>query len=296
MVYGSAGYLGSKFESGVSMRRLSVVVLVSILNGAIPALAADEGQGQALSQPLPLTGTAQPPTEETPGFQAVRPVDAAAPGPMVVPPPPVAAVPPPPEPPVVVAPPPAAEPPPVAAVAAIPAADGLTMPAGWLAALMLVLGAGIAGGCGIVTVNATHRRDLTRRRQATTATLSLELEARRQAFEAVPVPPNAEAGVSFVSAVTALANLDHGWRAVQGSLHLLPEKLAGHLSVHYAAVHHVANFVKGQSFAAALRMLQANRIGGHPCPDPAAMREAHVELAAAFRGVDKIIQGLKSGG
>ena len=114
------------------------------------------------------------------------------------------------------------------------------------------------------------------------------------AFEAVPVPPNAEAGVSFVSAVIALAQLDYGWRAVQGSLHLLPEKLAGHLSVHYAAVHHVANFVKGQSFAAALRMLQANRIGGHPCPDPAAMREAHVELAAAFRGVDKIIQGLKS--
>ena len=81
---------------------------------------------------------------------------------------------------------------------------------------------------------------------------------------------------------------------MQTSLHLLPEKAAGHLSIHYAAVHHVANFVKGQSFAAALRMLQANRIGGHPCPDPAAMREAHVELAAAFRGVDKIIQGLKS--
>ncbi len=275
------------------MRRLSVVILASIVSWAVPALAADEGQaqGQVLSQPLPLTGTVPPPAEETPGFQAVRPVPEPLPAAVVPPPPlpPVAA-----EPPVVQA----APPPPPPAVVVPPAAasvgDGFAVPAGWVSALMLLLGAVIAGGCGIVTVNASQSRDLARRRQAATATLSLELDARRVAFEAVPVPPNAEAGVSFVSAVIALAQLDYGWRAVQGSLHLLPEKLAGHLSVHYAAVHHVANFVKGQSFAAALRMLQANRIGGHPCPDPAAMREAHVELAAAFRGVDKIIQGLKS--
>jgi len=56
----------------------------------------------------------------------------------------------------------------------------------------------------------------------------------------------------------------------------------------------VAKFIKGQSFAAGLRMLQANRIGGHPCPDAGIMREAHVELAAAFRGLDKIVLGLKS--
>ncbi|MBV5323843.1 MAG: hypothetical protein J0626_00465, partial [Rhodospirillaceae bacterium] len=167
--------------------------------------------------------------------------------------------------------------------------DGVSLPAGLVSALMLALGAAIAGGIGVMVVNITQSRDAARRRHAACITLSLELESRRVAFEAVPVPPNAEAGVSFVSAVMALAKLDYGWQAVQGSLHLLPEKLAGHLSVH------VADFVKGQSMAAALRMLQANRIGGHPSPDPAAMREAHVELAAAFRGLDKIIQGLKAG-
>jgi len=290
------------------MRTLSVVIPTVVilalltgwtgLTGGNAALAADEGQPQALSQPLPLVGVTPPPVEETPGFQAVRPLVAPEPAPAPQPlPPPVAAVaspvvPPAPAPapapaPDIIAAPTMAAPPPAAA------AGGLSLPAGWVAALMLVLGAVIAGGCGLVTVNVTQSRDLARRRQAAAATLSLELEARRVAFEAVPVPPNAEAGVSFVSAVIALAQLDSGWRVVQGSLHLLPEKLAGHLSVHYAAVHHVANFVKGQSLAAALRMLQANRIGGHPCPDPAAMREAHVELAAAFRGVDKIILALK---
>ncbi|MDO8608333.1 MAG: hypothetical protein Q7R40_17500 [Phaeospirillum sp.] len=292
------------------MRRLSVLILALILNGAIAAQAADDAptQGQSLSQPLPLTGAAPaPPTEETPGFQAVRPVDApvpaamppvpATPPPAILQAPPAAAVqPPPPAPapaaPAPAAPAPAAEPP----AAGLMDGLGLSLPAALVSALMLVLGAAIAGGCGLLMINVTQGRDLIRRRRATTSTLFLELESRRVAFEAVPVPPNAEAGVSFVSAVTALAQLDYGWRAVQGSLHLLPEKLAGHLSVHYAAVHHVANFVKGQSLAAALRMLQANRIGGYPCPDPAAMREAHVELAAAFRGLDKIIQGLKSAG
>ena len=165
---------------------------------------------------------------------------------------------------------------------------------GLIGAVLLVVGAALAGLIGSLTVGMIHGRETRRRRHSVAVTLAVELEARRQAFEAVPVPPNAEAGVSFVSAVTALAGLDHGWRAMQSSLNLLPEKLAGHLAVHYAAVHHVANFVKGQSIAAGLRMLQANRMGGHPCPDAAVMREAHVELAAAFRGVDKIVQGLKT--
>jgi hypothetical protein len=159
---------------------------------------------------------------------------------------------------------------------------------------MLLVGALIAGLIGMAVAVTLQGRDLSRRRRAIAATLAIELEARRQAFAAVPSPPNAEAGVSFVSAVAALADFDCGWRAAQGSLYLLPDKLAGHLSVHYGAVHHVAAFVKGQSFAAALRMLQANRIGGHPCPDAVAMREAHVELAAAFRGVDKLLLGLKT--
>ncbi len=167
------------------------------------------------------------------------------------------------------------------------------MPAGWIAALMLVLGATIAGWTGVLVTRSLYQRDESRRLAAVKVTLAAELEARRQAFEAVPVPPNAEAGVSFVSAVLALADMEAGWRSAQGGLHLLSDKQASHLSVHYGAVRYVANFVKGQSFAAALRMLQANRIGGHPCPDPATMREAHVELAAAFRGIDKIIQGLK---
>jgi hypothetical protein len=171
--------------------------------------------------------------------------------------------------------------------------DGMAMPAGWIAALMLALGAAIAGWTGVLVSKSLYQRDEDRRLAAVKAILAVELEARRQAFEAVPVPPNAEAGVSFVSAVSALADMDSGWKSAQGSLHLLNDKQASHLSVHYSAVRYVSNFVKGQSFAAALRMLQANRIGGQPCPDPAAMREAHVELAAAFRGVDKIIQGMR---
>lgn len=163
-----------------------------------------------------------------------------------------------------------------------------------IAALMIAIGAMVAGLVGIAAANSGRRRDEALRRKSAAATLVIELEARIQAFEAVPVPPNADAGVSFVSATVALADLDYGWRAVQGTLYLLPERLAGHLAVHYAAVHHVAKFIKGQSFAAGLRMLQANRIGGHPCPDAGIMREAHVELAAAFRGLDKIVMGLKS--
>jgi hypothetical protein len=286
------------------MSRLAVVILGYALLAAVPANAADDGPlpGPALSQPLPGVAANPPPAEETPGFQAVRPV--APPAAETVSPPaqplPAPAAPP-------------AAPAPVAAepVSASPAVaapvpggaapsfslgltEGLILLAGVLAALMLVLGAAIAGQVGTSMANAHARREQTQRRLAAATALTLELEARRQAFEAVPVPPNAEAGVSFVSAVLALAEMDWGWRMAQSSLHLLPEKLAGHLLVHYSAVHHVAGFVKGLSVANALRMMQANRIGGHPCPDPAAMREAHVELAAAFRGVDKLIQGLKN--
>ncbi|CAA7627788.1 conserved hypothetical protein [Candidatus Terasakiella magnetica] len=170
----------------------------------------------------------------------------------------------------------------------------MTLTTGLIAAVLIIVGALIAGFVGMGMVNAMHARDTARRRRAIAANLAIELETRRQAFDAVPVPPNAEAGISFVSAVTALAELDYAWRSSQDGLHLLPEKLGGHLAVHYSAVRHSANFIKGQSYAAALRMLQANRIGGHPCPDAGTMREVHVELAAAFRGVDKILQGLKS--
>ncbi|RAU22140.1 hypothetical protein CU669_10175 [Paramagnetospirillum kuznetsovii] len=259
------------------------------LGFAAPAKAADEAPPPALAQPLPAAAVASP-VEETPGFQAVRTMEAPPPvaAPVVISePPPAPAVP------VVAAPPPPPPPPPLAAPTPAMSMDAFSMPAGWLSALMLVLGAAIAGWTGTVVAKSLYQRDEDRRLAAVRSILGVELEARRQAFEAVPVPPNAEAGVSFVSAVAALADMDTGWRAAQASLHLLNDKQASHLSVHYSAVRYVANFVKGQSFAAALRMLQANRIGGNPCPDPAAMREAHVELAAAFRGVDKIIQGLK---
>jgi len=58
----------------------------------------------------------------------------------------------------------------------------------------------------------------------------------------------------------------------------------------------VSDFVKGQSIAAAARMLQGNRLGGHPCPDAGTMREAHAELGAAFRGLDKVIIALRAVG
>ena len=75
-------------------------------------------------------------------------------------------------------------------------------------------------------------------------------------------------------------------------MHLLPGKVALQITQHYAAVRRIATFVKGQSLAAAVRMLQANRMGGHPCPDAAAMREAHVDLVTAFNNVDKVVETL----
>jgi hypothetical protein len=174
------------------------------------------------------------------------------------------------------------------------AAEPVSLPAGLLPALALVVGGLIAALAGLLAVASIKNGESRRQRLSTARMLALELEARRQAFEAVPIPPNADAGVSFVSAVVALARQDHAWQAAQTSLYLLPEGLAGHLQVHYAAVHHVADFMKGQAIAAGLRMLQANRMGGHPSPDAAAMRDAHVELVAAFRGVDKIVIALKA--
>ncbi len=275
------------------MLRMAVAAFLLSLACAAPVLAADEGPAPApLVQPLPSAPLS--PAEETPGFQAVRPLpgaEAPAPAAAAVTAPPPAPAPAPAVP--AMAPPPPPPPPPVATPATESGLLPLLAQSG-VAALMIALGALVAGLVGIATTNAGRRRDEANRRKSAAATLVIELEARIQAFEAVPVPPNAEAGVSFVSAVVALADLDYGWRAVQGALYLLPERLAGHLAVHYAAVHHVAKFIKGQSFAAGLRMLQANRIGGHPCPDAGTMREAHVELAAAFRGLDKIVMGLKS--
>jgi hypothetical protein len=289
------------------MLRMAVAALVVSLSCAPPALAADEGQGpMPLVQPLPAPSSAPAPAsvpdEETPGFQAVRPlpgaeasVPAAAPAPVapVAPAAPVAV-----PAPLPVAPAMAPSPSPAPAPPAAPAAGSGGLPTllvqAGVAALMIAIGALVAGLVGNATAAASRRREEAIRRKSAAATLVIELEARIQAFEAVPVPPNADAGVSFVSATVALADLDYGWKVVQGALYLLPERLAGHLAVHYAAVHHVANFIKGQSFAAGLRMLQANRIGGHPCPDAGIMREAHVELAAAFRGLDKIVMGLRS--
>lgn len=163
----------------------------------------------------------------------------------------------------------------------------------WAAALMVLLGGLTAAFTGVGGALWMRRMENRCRLRSVAATLATELETRRTAFEAVPVPPNVDAGVSFVSSVTALARIEAGFHSVQGSIHLLPEKLAVNISIHYAAVHRVADFVKGQSMAAAVRMLQANRIGGHPSPDAGSMRESHVELAAAFRGMDKLIMALR---
>lgn len=272
-------------------KAVSAVLLSLACAVAAQPAAAQSAPVQATDEPAQLQQPL-PPAEETPGFQAVRPLPAAeapaAPAPATSAP--VAATAPAPAaPPTIVAAPP--PPPP-------PQGGGLPSPSlliqGGMAALMVGMGGLVAGLAGSATAAASRRAEDGGRRRSAAAALAVELEARLQAFEAVPVPPNAEAGVSFVSAVTALADLDCAWRSAQTGLHLLPDRLAAPLAVHYGAVHHVARFVKALSFAAGLRMLQANRIGGHPCPDAGTMREAHVELAAAFRGVDKIVMGLKA--
>ncbi|MEW5729051.1 MAG: hypothetical protein AB1918_14580 [Pseudomonadota bacterium] len=228
------------------------------------------------AEPLPVE-------EPAPEFQPVRPVDEPTPQPEPEPAPSV--------PPTVST--PAAEPaPPVPVAVPVPAADQ-GLPA-WAMSLVLLAGAFLAGLFGVMTAALLRRGEARRRRRAVATTLATELETRLQAFDAVPLPPNAEAGVFFVSAVISLAGIDAGFRAAQSDLHLLPGKLASHISVHYAAVRRVADFVKGQSLAAAVRMMQANRMGGHPCPDAGTMREAHVELGAAFRGLDKLVAALRA--
>ncbi|CAA7621237.1 conserved exported hypothetical protein [Magnetospirillum sp. LM-5] len=260
------------------IRGLALAVLISVA-------------GPALAQ------TATPPIqEETPHFQPIRPV---APEPVA---PPAAAPAAPAEP--VAAPEPAPEAQPAAqdpvpaAMKAIETKVPFQIPNWALGIVVLsvafLAGSFLAGVVGAMVFKALRRSELKARRRAVATTLATELETRRLAFEAVPMPPNAEAGVSFVSSVISLAGIEAGYRSAQGELFLLPPQTAANLSVHYAAVQRVADFVKGQSLAAAVRMMQANRLGGHPCPDAGAMRDAHVEMAAAFRGIDKVIAGLKT--
>jgi len=281
-------------------------LLAAALVLALPSLAMAQGSQAPVNllPPAPREAAPQiPPAdkplleEPSPGFQPLRPAEAENPAqppaaapvaaPEPVPHAPVQAAPPPPAPlaPAAPVPPMAAEPPPPAAADTVPV---------WALGILVLLGAFLAALFGILTALLMGRSETRARRRAVAATLATELETRRLAFEAVPLPPNAEAGVSFVSSVTSLSGIDAGFRSVQGNVHLLPEKLAAHVSVHYAAVQRVSDFVKGQSLAAAVRMLQANRLGGHPCPDAGTMREAHVELGAAFRGVDKLTQMLRA--
>lgn len=278
--------------------RFAAAVVVPLLAGS--AFAADEPAATGAPTPL-LPPALTEPLPPPPAEQAAPAAPAVPPAVPEVPPAPPVAVPP--APPAAVAPPPPPAPPvsapeaPPAAKAAAPLVEPPALTAMlplWAAGILVAAGGLVAGLVGVGLAGWHRRRELAERRRAAAATLALELETRRQAFDAVPVPPNAEAGVSFVSTVLALANLDGGWRAVQGALYTLPEKYAAQVASHYATVHHVANFIKGQSLAAAVRMMQANRIGGYPAPDAGLMREAHVELVAAFRNIDKIVQGLRS--
>lgn len=269
-------------------------------------LAAAPAWAQGPVSAVAPAGAEKPPVEEErPDFQPLRsaePEDGAAPAvvlplpspAVVLPPPSPAVLPPAPAVSAPVAPP---APVPVQALPPAPAPAPAESPALWpwaLAGLLLVAGAVIAGVTGALTLRGLRQAELAERRRAVAASLAAELETRRLAFDAVPLPPNVDAGVSFVSAVISMAGIDCAFRAAQGWLFLLPAPLTANVSVHYAAVQRVADFVKGQSLAAAVRMMQANRLGGHPCPDAGAMREAHVELAAAFRGLDKVVLALRS--
>jgi hypothetical protein len=264
---------------------IRAVAFAVLLAAAQPAFAQD-----SVSQP------AVP--EETPGFQAIRPAPDAAPAepaPVLAPPPPAEPAPAPPPAPAMPAPEPA--PPPSTPSATAPDSSAWEIPSSlpvWASGILVLCGALLAGLFGAAVSRSIRQSELALRRQAVAASLAAELETRKLAFDAVPLPPNVEAGVSFVSSVMSLAGIDAAFRSAQSDLFLLPATTASHLSVHYAAVQRVADFVKGQSLAAAVRMLQANRLGGHPCPDAGAMRDAHVEMSAAFRGVDKLIANLKN--
>ena len=289
--------------------RLSMLVLTLIL--AMPAVASAQ-ENQAPINLLPQNQhDAVPPAdkplleEPSPNFQPIRPNDTEVmPGVPAVqqqPLPVVEQAVPAPQPTAPMVQSPAAPPPVAMAPVTLPAPPpAMVLPPSndqlppWLLPVLVLAGAFLATLFGILTALSMRRAEIGARRRAVAATLATELETRRQAYEAVPLPPNVEAGVSFVSTVTSLAGFDAGFRSTQGALHLLPEKLAAHVSVHYAAVQRVSDFVKGQSLAAAVRMLQANRLGGHPCPDAGTMREAHTELGAAFRGLDKLVQTLRT--
>lgn len=280
----------SRFKLAIAMIVLAAPALAQAPVNLLPPPPRDAAP-PAMSAPI----TDKPPVDEPePTFEPIRPIQpdtapAPEPAPQMVPAPQAVPAPQPlpVSPPVAAQPAAAAEP-----LAAPPTTEPLALPV-WAAASLILVGALTAGLFGILFAGAQRRAERRARRQAVAATLATELETRRLAFESVPLPPNVEAGVSFVSSVTSLAGIDCGFRSAQFDVHLLPEKLASHVSVHYAAVQRVADFVKGQSMAAAVRMLQANRLGGHPCPDAGAMREAHVEMAAAFRGIDKLIGALR---
>jgi hypothetical protein len=256
--------------------------------------------------PTPLTAPIQDkppisPTEdrpvvedERPDFQPLRPADPEEAAPAIIPVAP--AVRPSVVPPVATMSPPPAPLPPLMVQPTSAPVEPSVMPVipAWAVALLLVAGAMLSGLLGVVAARSMRQAELNERRRSVAASLAVEMETRRLAFDAVPLPPNVDAGVSFVSAVISMAGIDCAFRAAQGSLFLLAPPLAANVSVHYAAVQRVADFVKGQSMAAAVRMLQANRLGGHPCPDAGAMREAHVEMAAAFRGLDKVILSLRA--
>ncbi|CAA7614230.1 hypothetical protein [Magnetospirillum sp. UT-4] len=277
---------------------LRPMLVAAILLAAGPVLAqqppvdllpARPAVPPVVAEPLPPPPGAPVVEEPAPTFQPIRPAE-PEPAPVPVPVPvPVPAVP------QVPAPAPEAAAPPPVPAAENPAEGGSAGLGPSLAsAALLVLGALLAGLFGLVGGILARRHDFARRRRAVAAALATELETRRLAFEAVPLPPNVEAGVSFVSSVVSLAGIDAGFRSAQGELFLLPGKLSGNVSVHYAAVQRVADVIKSQSFAAGLRMLQANRLGGNPCPDAGTMRDAHVELGAAFRGIDKLIGSLRN--
>jgi len=259
-------------------------------------LFAAPAWAQAPKPAVPPEAAAPAVEEERPDFQPLRPAEAEDKTPANPVEPPVAQPPVVVPPPVPAAPPPAPMTPPPAAVAPQPAeslSPATTLPV-WGLAGAVMLGAAMALLGGALTLRGMRRGEQAARRRAAAASLATELDTRRLAFEAVPLPPNVEAGVSFVSSVISMAGIDSAFRAAQGEVHLFSPQLAANISVHYAAVQRVADFVKGQSLAAAVRMLQANRLGGHPCPDAGAMREAHVELAAAFRGLDKVILSLRA--
>jgi hypothetical protein len=162
----------------------------------------------------------------------------------------------------------------------------------WAFALAVLLAASFAAACGVFAALRLRGLETDRRRRSVAALLTAELTLRRQAFAAIPTPASAEAGIAFVAAVLALSAAEDGFRAAQGGLDLLPARLVSPLIAHYATVRRLALILKGQSIAAGIRMMQANRIGGHPSPDPALMREIQVQLAECFQHVEALIGAL----